>query len=95
MRSRIFFAMFILILLGNSVAGAVYEWRGYLALGDEVVVNGVLFTVDRNKATNETAIILQKDGETLGIFYVNDTASFNVSGLQVQALLWKGEVILT
>jgi len=95
MRPRIFFALFILILLGSSVAGAVYEWRGYLAPGGEVVVNGVLFAVDVDKATNETAIIVQKDGETLGVFYVNDTASFNVSGLQAQALLWKGEIILT
>ena len=95
MRARIFFSMFLLILLIGDIASASYEWRGELQLGDKVNINGFLFTVDRDKATNRTAIIIYGDGGTLRLYYVDDKVSFNISGLQVRALLWKEKVILT
>lgn len=95
MRARIFFSIFLLILLIGNIVVASYEWRGELQVGDKVNINGFLFTVDRDKATNRTAIIIYENGEGLGVYYVKDQVTFNVSGLHVNALVWKDKVILT
>jgi len=100
MKRLIPFILFIIILLSSHPAVAAgnltYTWSGPLQVGDKIVANGVILAVDVDKTTNKTAIIVQNATKTLGVYYLSSsTVSFNVSTLQVQAVAWKGEVIIT
>ncbi|NJD99520.1 hypothetical protein E3E26_06945 [Thermococcus sp. LS1] len=84
----------ILIYIGLSgLVGALYTWTGTADVGSHIYVNDLTLTVDQDNITKELALIIEKNGQLLGLLKAGESGEFQ--GLSISFKEFNGYGIIS
>ncbi|NJE84350.1 hypothetical protein E3E23_00620 [Thermococcus sp. CX2] len=84
----------ILVYIGLSgLVGAIYTWTGTADVGSHIYVNDLVLTVDQDNVTKELALIIEKNGQLLGLLKAGESGEFE--GLSISFKEFNGYGIIS